>query len=136
MKKLSKILLGIFTVLLTISFLLLLFTGIGEIRDVYYQYGNYDEEDYLYTLQQEDYVELVRMTSANDSIGESHTATIEACHAVAHYFESASLYKAYIEMKDQKNAKLHFEKMKKYKALTGEFINYIDKINDILEITH
>lgn len=60
---LGKLICGIITIILTLSCLLMIAIGISEIRDSVSVPSYYlDEEDYISTLQQEDYMNLYDMT--------------------------------------------------------------------------
>ena len=59
----GKLICGIITIILTLSCLLMIAIGISEIRDSASVPSYYlDEEDYISTLQQEDYMNLYDMT--------------------------------------------------------------------------
>lgn len=134
MKKISvsKIIIAIFTVLLTLSLILFIVTGIREIKDVDYESSYYTEETYLSTLNHEEYMELLRITLLDSKLGKSHSENILACQAVARYYEAATLYKALQDYGDAPGAALQLKRMEQYAPQTGDYQNHIEKINTLL----
>lgn len=130
----GKIIIGIFTVILTISLIVFVASGIGQIRDANYEPRYLDEEDYVSTLQREDYVNLLEMTSHDTVLGKKHSNTVISCQAVAHYYEAASLYRAFLAIGNTKNASVQVQRMEQFASQTGEFGEYVEKINELLEI--
>ena len=99
MKRFSpgKLICGIITIILTLSCLLMIAIGISEIRDSASVPSYYlDEEDYISTLQQEDYMNLYDMTCRDCIPDKKLSSNIKACQAVARYYQAATLYKAYV----------------------------------------
>ena len=73
MKRFSplKLICGIITVILTLTCLMMVAAGISEIRDSATVSSYYlEEEDYISTLQQEDYMELYDMTCRDCILGK------------------------------------------------------------------
>ena len=130
----GKVLITIATVILTLSLVFFIATGVSEMRDVDYTSRYLTEEYYVTTLQQENYVELLSMTARDSKLGETHSETIKSCKAVAHYFEAASLYKAYVTVNNTKAAGVQIQRMEQYATQTGEFEAYVDKVNNYLEL--
>lgn len=136
MKQISigKIMIGIFTVILTISLIAITSVGISELMSIDSSPYGVEEEDYISALQHEDYVELLDMASRDTKPGKSHSQTIRSCQAVGHYYEAASLYKAYLVIGNTKAAGVQVQRMEQYASQTAEFADYVEKINDLLEI--
>lgn len=130
----GKVILGIFTAILTISLIAITSVGIGELMSIDYAPYGVEEEDYISTLHHEDYVELLDMASRDTKIGKSHSQTVLSCQAVGHYYEAASLYKAYLAVGNSRAAGVQVQRMEQYASQTGEFGDYVEKINDLLEI--
>lgn len=136
MKKRSifKIILGILTVILTLSFILITASGIQQIKEYDYEPSYYTEEYYLSYLEDEDYMSLLNISVDDSKLGKSQSKTILQCKAVGKYFEAASLYKAFITIADTSSARTQIQKMEQYAAQTGEFQEHIGKINTLLKI--
>lgn len=130
----SKIIIGIFTAILTISLISITSVGIGELMSVDYEPYGVEEEDYISTLQNEDYVGLLNMASRDSVLGKSYSQTVLCCQAVGHYYEAASLYKAYLVTGNAKAAATQVKRMEQYASQTGEYGEYVEKINEFLEI--
>lgn len=130
-----KIISGVLTILLTITFLLMVFTGISEILDSFPSpsYG-LEEEDYLSVLQQEDYTTLYSMTCRDCILDTKKSAAIEACQAVAHYYHAATLYKSYLLNQDSLYLPRQIRQMEQYAAQSGTYSNHIETINQLLEL--
>lgn len=136
MKKRSpaKIIIGIFTVILSLSFIILVVTGINEIQDYNYEPSYYNEENYVSALQNEDYMELLEMTCRDSRLQKEHNDIILSCKAVAHYYEAAALYKAYLTVGNKKAAGIQVQRMEQYASQTGDYQEYVEKINTLLEL--
>lgn len=132
---LSRLFLGIVTVVLTLSFLLMIGTGISEIRDSLSNSSSYlTEENYISTLQEENYMDLYDMTCRDCILGKKANSTIKACQAVARYYQAATLYKAYVLNNDTLPISRQIQQMEQYAAQTGDYSDYVEKINQLLEL--
>lgn len=129
-----KIVLGILTVILTLSFILITVTGINQIKDYDYEPSYYTEDYYLSYLEDEDYMSLLNMSIQDSKLGKSYSKTIQECKAVGKFFEAASLYKAFVSAADISSARTQIQRMEQYAAQTGKFQEHIGKINKLLQI--
>ena len=137
MKRFSpgKLICGIITIILTLSCLLMIAIGISEIRDSASVPSYYlDEEDYISTLQQEDYMNLYDMTCRDCIPDKKLSSNIKACQAVARYYQAATLYKAYVLTGDNLAITRQVQQMEQYAAQTGNYSDYVEKINQLLEL--
>lgn len=109
--------------------------GISEIRDSASVPSYYlDEEDYISTLQQEDYMNLYDMTCRDCIPDKKLSSNIKACQAVARYYQAATLYKAYVLAGDNLAITRQVQQMEQYAAQTGNYSDYVEKINQLLEL--
>ena len=132
---LGKLICGIITIILTLSCLLMIAIGISEIRDSVSVPSYYlDEEDYISTLQQEDYMNLYDMTCRDCIPDKKLSSNIKACQAVARYYQAATLYKAYVLTGDNLAITRQVQQMEQYAAQTGNYSDYVEKINQLLEL--
>lgn len=129
-----KIIIGIFTVLLTLSLILFITGGIERIQNVSPDFSYYAEESYLHCVETQDYMYLLSMTDRDSVIEKSYSKTIMECKAVAKYFEAATLYKAYLTTTDTHSARIQVQRMEQYAAQTGQFQEHVEKINALLEL--
>lgn len=137
MKRFSplKLICGIITVILTLTCLMMVAAGISEIRDSATVSSYYlEEEDYISTLQQEDYMQLYDMTCRDCILGKKRSADIKACQAVAHYYQAATLYKAYLLNNDTLPLARQVQQMEQYASQTGDYSEYVEKINQLLDL--
>lgn len=136
MKKSSfaKIIIGIFTVLLTISLIFFIVFGIQRIKNTRNNTSYYTEEVYISDLERGDYMELLNMANRDSKFDDSESNTIKECKAVAKYFESATLYKAYLVIADTASARIQIQRMEQAAAQTGQFQEHVEKINALLEL--
>lgn len=137
MKRFSpgKLICGIITIILTLSCLLMTAIGISEIRDSAFVPSYYlDEEDYISTLQQEDYMNLYDMTCRDCIYDKKLSSNIKACQAVARYYQAATLYKAYVLTGENLLITRQVQQMEQYAAQTGNYSDYVEKINQLLEL--
>lgn len=136
MKKSSfaKIIIGIFTVLLTISLIFFIVFGIQRIKNTSVNTSYYTEEAYVSDLEREDYMALLSMTNRDSKLDDSDSETIKECKAVAKYFEAATLYKAYLATGDTASARIQIQRMEQAAAQTGQFQEHVENINTLLEL--
>lgn len=136
MRKVSvgKIVIGIFTVILTLSLILFVGIGISGIRDAYYEPSYLNEENYLSALSSQDYVYLLEIAAKDSRLGKKYTDTVKACRAVGKYYEAASLYEAYRTIGDEQAATRQMERMEMFAGQTGEFESHVEKINELFEL--
>lgn len=136
MRKVSvgKIVIGVFTVILTLSLILFVAGGISEIRDAYYEPSYLDEESNLSALNGQDYVYLLEITARDSRLGKEYNDTVKACRAVAKYYEAASLYEAYRTVGDTQAADKQAERMEWFAGQTGEFESHVEKIDELFEL--
>lgn len=114
--------------------ILFIITGISEIKDATYEPRYLNEEDYLYSLKNQNYVSLLDMTARDSLLGKKHNDTIKACQAVARYYEAVSLYEAYRTVGDEQAAQTQMERMEQFAGQTGEFESHVEKINELFEL--
>ena len=129
MKRISpgKLICGIITIILTLSCLLMIAIGISEIRDSASVPSYYlDEEDYISTLQQEDYMNIYDMTCRDCIPDKKLSSNIKACQAVARYYQAATLYKAYVLTGDNLAITRQVQQMEQYAAQTGNYSDYVE----------
>ncbi len=75
-------------------FVILLFFVIDQVRDAGKVYTR-SEDLMVYNIQSGDYDSMIRGAYINEMYGVKASETMKECYAVAHYYEAASLYKAY-----------------------------------------
>ena len=115
--------------------ILMIAIGISEVRDSATVSSYYlDEEDYISTLQQEDYMNLYDMTCRDCIYDKKLSSNIKACQAVARYYQAATLYKAYVLTGDNLPITRQVQQMEQYAAQTGNYSDYVEKINQLLEL--
>lgn len=137
MKRFSplKLICGIISGILALSFLLMIATGILELYDSATVSSYYlDEEDYISTLQQEDYMNLYDMTCRDCILDKKLSANIRACQAVARYYQAATLYKAYVLAGETLPVTRQIQQMEQYASQTGDYSEYVVKINNLLDL--
>lgn len=62
------------------------------------------------------------------------SSNIKACQAVARYYQAATLYKAYVLTGDNLAITRQVQQMEQYAAQTGNYSDYVEKINQLLEL--
>ena len=130
-----KLICGIITIVLTFTFLTMVATGISEIRDAATSSSYYlEEEDYVSTLQQEDYMSLYDMTCRDCILGKKPSTDIRACQAVARYYQAATLYKAYVLAGETLPVTRQVQQMEQYASQTGDYSEYVEEINHLLDL--
>ena len=119
MKRFSpgKLICAIITIILTLSCLLMIAIGISEIRD--------SASVPSYYLDEEDYISIP---------DKKLSSNIKACQAVARYYQAATLYKAYVLTGDNLAITRQVQQMEQYAAQTGNYSDYVEKINQLLEL--
>ncbi|NCB93642.1 MAG: hypothetical protein EOM40_13960 [Clostridia bacterium] len=130
----AKFIIGIFTVILTLLLIILVVSAVNEIKDFGYYSDYYTEENYISYTHHEDYYELLGMTIRDCRFGKKYSDEEKECRAVAYYYQAASLYKAYMQSDDKKNAGIQVQRMEQYATQTGEYTDHVAKINEILGI--
>ena len=93
-----------------------------------------EESSFLYSIQQQDYANLVQMMYRNEAADVETNATYEECYAVARYYEAATYYKAYKNAGDEKAAAKKLEIMEKQVLLMGDLAYVADDIDEKLEL--
>lgn len=99
-------------VLLSISFVFLILVAIAESADANAGWSM-EEKDFWNYISDEYYADIVEQAYHNENKGVTLTPGLRECHAVAKYFEAASLYKVAVFAGDA-------EDIKKYSATMEE----------------
>lgn len=124
----GKLILTVFFVLLSLSFLFAVVQAVRSIREVDYSPDYYTEEYYLSCLQHEDYAELTRITHQDQRLGEKNSETIRQCQAAGLYYEATILHQALTDAGMAEEASRQETLMKKYKEGLGDLASYADAI--------
>lgn len=116
--------------------LVLLVTSFIFVKELSYYGDSYtiEEDSFLYTLQDQDYIQLVEYWKRNEAAGVKVTEDLGECYAVAEYYEAASLYKAHMQVENKEQAALQKEKMEDAASRMGELSYAVETINAILEL--
>lgn len=130
----GKLIIGIFSVILTLTLVLFLFVGYTTIRESMDITDYYSEDSYLFDLQYRNYSYLVGMTRRDAVLDKEFSPEITACRSVAGYFEAATLYKAYLEADDEEQAKRQKERMDRYAEQMVEYRIHQTYIDDMLDL--
>lgn len=138
MRKISigKIIISIFTVILTLSLILLISTGISEIRDFSSTSSYISEDDYAFYTTREDYDQLLYITLQDSEMDKSYSQSVKECRAVAYYYEAATLYKSYLSIEKTAEAQIQVQRMEQYATQAGEYTEHIANINKVLELNN
>ncbi len=130
---LGKLIVSIFTVILTITLILFIFVGLSNIRDIISEPDYYTEDTYYYALQSRDYSYLLGITQRDARLDKEYSEDVLASRAVAGYFEAATLYKAYMEAENTEKAEVQKERMDYYEGQMGEFQIHKSYIDELLK---
>ncbi|MEE0421139.1 MAG: hypothetical protein UDG86_13965 [Lachnospiraceae bacterium] len=128
--KLSDILI----VLLSLSLLLFLFSGIHSLMDEFRDVISYDEQSFAWDLQDQNYSEMLRKTVSNEVSGAEASDTLKEYYALSRYYEAAMYYKMYSDNGQQGKADSYAETMTREKEKTGYLKSEISEINNLLSI--
>ncbi len=112
-------------VVLSISFVFLVLVAIAKSADANAGWSM-EENDFWKYISDEYYADIVEQAYHNENIGVTLTPGLRECHAVAKYFEAASLYKAAVFAGDA-------EDMKKYSATMEECRKELKNVMYVVE---
>lgn len=129
----SKAVLTVLTVLLSLTLLFGIWGAIRSIREVDYSPSRYTEEYYLSCLQHGNYTELTRMANRDQKLGESRSETIRQCQAAGLYYEAAVLYEACRAAGMEDEATRQEALMDRYAEQMGDLEKYRDKIQETVQ---
>lgn len=132
---LGRLIVTIFTVMLTFTLILILFVGVGTVRDVISAPDYYSEDTYLYALQSRDYSYLLGITRRDAHLDKEYSHDVLESRAVAGYFEAATLYKAYMEAENMEQAENQKKKMDNYVEQMGQFQMHKSYIDEMLGVS-
>lgn len=94
----------------------------------------YSEESMMWIIQNKDYHTLVSDIKENENTPGVNIEKIQEYKAVADYFESVFLQKAYASYGDMENANKYEEKAKSCEEDMGEYAYTKEEIDKMLEI--
>lgn len=117
--------------ILALVFAAALFSFCREMIDCGRTY-TYKEQNFLYSLEEKNYANLVEMMYDNESAGVSMTQTYQECYAIARYYEAATYYKAYLMAGDEERAAKKKEIMNKQLSYMGELSYAAEDIKEEL----
>lgn len=101
----------------------------------FYQAGSaytYTEDNLLRNIESGRYENLIGNVYENEAHGVEITDTMAECYAVAHYFEAASFYKAYLQNGRIESAEEKEKIMEEQKLLMGDLEFVAEDINERL----
>ena len=134
MKK-SKVLSTILTILMVIEcFLIIVTIGVfcSELSYGYSWYAN--ENDMIFSVEQEEYGRLVKNYYTNELSGQKANNEMQECYGVAKYFEACFWYKAYDNEGDSVKASIYKEKMEDAYGEMGDYQFLDEKIRQKLNM--
>lgn len=99
-----------------------------QLIDDGYQY-HYDEEDFLYAIQDGRYSELPEKKRRNEMEQVKADAQLQECYAVADYYEAAFMYYMYLQNGDEEKEQEAESNMKTAQSGMGELEYCAAEIN-------
>ena len=112
----------ILTVVMVFEILMIIVTLGMFWSEFSYEYKWYpDEDNMLYTLQEEQYGQLVKDYYLNEFSNQRVTAGLRECYGVARYFEAALWYNAYDIVGDTQRSAVYAEKMEEAYDEMGDY---------------
>ena len=127
-RKVFRIILIVLTVLIFGQLIRLGF----QIYDDQYHY-HYDEDMFLYSIQDGRYSELAAKVNRNKMEHVKADAQLLECYAVADYYEAASMYYAYEKIEDTEKAAAAKTDMEDAKSRMGDLNYCADEIDGYFE---
>lgn len=98
-----------------------------------YHRDYYTEEDTLRNqVRFKSYYSLLDEVFRNEAKDAPMEGDMEQLYAVAHYYEQAMLYHAYMHIGDSEAAAPHYFRMKEYESRMGEYDFAAEEIREIL----
>lgn len=123
------------SIVLILIFLASAAVGIGQIRERLTDdsFSYYDEASYLRALRNEKYQELLDMTLDDSGAGRVYEGDIPQCRAVGMYYDAALLCHAYSMAGAAERAGFQKKRMERFAAEAGDYSEYLDKIDALIE---
>lgn len=118
---------------LCLVFVVLFFVTVKQFADAGRVYTR-SEDSMVYYIQNGDYESMLRGTYMNEIHGVWASDTMKECYAVAHYYEAATLYKAYEKAGKNELAAEKKKSMEEQEALMGELSFAAEDIREELGI--
>lgn len=128
-KKVS--ILNIVIIVLAVVFVMALFSTIMETYSVFTDYS-YDEDSFIYRIEDEQYGTLVQMYYDNCGSGGKEEKSMQEYYDLAKYFEAAFHYKIYAESGDIGRAEKYKAIMDEAEVGLGEFGFVAERIDEKL----
>ena len=127
------VLFGAAVVFLSITLISLVFLGFNEYREHLTWYNYHEEEDdLLRKYNYENYPDLLTGAYDDANIDRKYTETELKLHAVAEYYEAATLVRAFEAAGDETRAAVYRQKMADLPDEMGEFADAAEKIDKIV----
>lgn len=132
MKDKIVFILNIVIVILAVILVMALSGAAMEIYDTLSDYS-YDENSFIYRIEDEHYANLVQMYYANCGSDGKEEKSMQEYYDLAKYFEAAFHHKIYAESGDTVRAEKYKAMMNEAKARMDEFAFAADIIDERLE---
>lgn len=98
-----------------------------------YRTDYYTQEDTLRNqVRHKMYIALLDAVCRNEAKEIPVEGDMEQLYAVAHYYEQAMIYNAYVQSGDAQAAAPHYDRMKEYESRMGEYDFVAEEIQEIL----
>lgn len=94
--------------------------------------GGYSENSLYYNMRDGRYANMVEMVRYNEACGVKETDALAEYYGVAHYYEAASLYKAYLELGDTEQADAYKAAMEEAQEEMGAYAPEVSAIKEQL----
>ena len=106
----------------------------SELRDNRYDYSA-DEDDYIRMTTYENYYRILDEATNDSRLGKKHTEVEQEIRAIGYYYESATLYKAYLAIDDSESAEQQKTRMERYREKAGSYSSETGNIDELLGIS-
>ena len=132
-RSVGGILFGVAAAVLSVTFLIMLFSGIGILREssTWYDY-HADEEDLIRDYTYGNYAKLFEDAYSDAGADREYTETELALHAAAEYYEAATMARAFEAAGDQARAAACRQRMAELPGKMGEFADCAEKIDEVV----
>ena len=106
----------------------------SELGDNRYDYSA-DEDDYIRMTTYENYYRILDEATNDSRLGKKHTEVEQEIRAIGYYYESATLYKAYLAIDDSESAEQQKTRMERYREKAGSYSSETGNIDELLGIS-
>lgn len=133
MKNKIVLILNIVIVILAVIFVMALSGAVMEIHSTLSDYS-YDEDSFIYRIEDEYYANLVHMYYDNCGSDGKEEKSMREYYDLAKYFEAAFHYKIYVESGDTVRAEKYKTVMDEAAARMGEFAFVTEMMEEKLKL--